>query len=153
METHTHKSPLVTQRGTVGGRRDLQGPPVLPAVGWLEGPAVFVKVMGPRWANSQGTRSMLCHLRSTPVERGLAGGGAGTGAEFWGEGFQLSSSPHNPLSLAPAPPAPPESDYQASREQTSPIWSVYSGAEAGAWGALLHLFGEKRPVQTQLMKS
>lgn len=40
-----------------------------------------------------------------------------------------------------------------SREQTSPIWSVYSGAEAGARGALLHLFGEERPEQTQLMKS
>lgn len=80
-----------------------------------------------------------------PAGAGARGGGGG--------GFQLSSSPQNPLSLAPSPPAPPESDYQASREQTSPIWSVYSGAEAGAWGALLHLFGEKRPEQTQLMKS
>lgn len=97
---------------------------------------------------------MLCHLRSTPVEKGevgVAGGGLGLGKGV--VGVQLISSPHNPLSLATTPPAPPESDYQASREQTSPIWRVYSGAEAGAWGALLHLFGEKRPVQTQLMKS
>ena len=83
------------------------------------------------------------------MEKEVADGGWGLG----GFGGEVSSSPQNPLSLAPSPPAPPESDYQASREQTSPIWSVYSGAEAGAWGALLHLFGEERPEQTQLMKS
>lgn len=75
------------------------------------------------------------------------------GAGAAGEVSSSPALPQNPLSLAPSPPAPPESDYQASREQTSPIWSGYSGAEAGALGALLHLFGEKRPEQTQLMKS
>lgn len=97
---------------------------------------------------------MLCHLRSTLLEKEVADGGWGWGVG-WGGGrvFQLWSSPQNPLSLALSPPAPPESDYRASREQTSPIWSVYSGAEAEAWGALLHLFGEERPEQTQLMKS
>lgn len=83
--THTHKSCLVSQRGAVAVRKDLQGPPVLPAVGWLEGLAVFVKVMGPRWANSQGTRSMLCHLRSTLVQNEVAGGG-------WGWRGEVSSS-------------------------------------------------------------
>lgn len=83
---HTHKSFMVSQRGAVAVRKDLQGPPVLPAVGWLEGLAVFVKVMGSRWANSQGTRSMLCHLRSTLVEKEVADGG-------WGlEGGKVSSS-------------------------------------------------------------
>lgn len=88
---------------------------------------------------------MPCHLQTSPADRGIA--------EDWWEGFLLSSSPRNPLSFAPSPPASPESDYQSSREQTSPIWSVYSGAKARVRGALLHLFGEKRPEQTQLMKS
>lgn len=91
---HTHKSFLVSQRGTVAVRKDLQGPPVLPAVGWLEGLAVFVKVMGPRWANSQGTRSMLCHLRSTLVEKELAKGG-------WGRGLRFPA-----LKLSPKSPQP-----------------------------------------------
>lgn len=77
--------------------------------------------------------------------------GAGTLGGDWVGG--LLRSHQNPLSLAPSPPAPPESDYQARHEQTSPIWRAYSGSEAGGWGALLHLFGEKRPEQTQLMKS
>ena len=93
MQTHTHKSSLVSQSGTVAVRKDLQGPPVLPAVGWLEGLAVFVKVMGPRWANSQGTRSTLCHLRSTPVEKEVVGGGWGATG---GEGFQLSPKSPQP---------------------------------------------------------
>lgn len=78
----------------------------------------------------------------------------------WGEGVAgwvgfpaLQLLPKNPRSLTMSPPAPPESDYQASREQTSPIWSVYSGSEAGVQGALLHFYGEERPEQTQLMKS
>lgn len=70
-----------------------------------------------------------------------------------GEVPALQLCPKNPRSPTPSPPAPPESDYQASREQTSPIWSVYSGSEAGVQGALLRLRGEKRPEQTQLMKS
>lgn len=73
--------------------------------------------------------------------------------ELGGGGYKLSSSAQNPLSLTLSPPAPPESDYQASHEQTSPIWSAYSGSEAGVQGALLHLYEEKRPEQTQLMKS
>lgn len=147
MRTHTHtdtqQSFLRSQRGAEAVRKDLQGPPVLPAVGWLEGLVVFVKVMGPRWVNSQGTRSVLCHLRSTKLGEGAGGGG----------GSSSPALPQNPRSLTLSPPAPPESDYQASREQTSPIWSVYSGSEAGVQGALLHLYGEKRPEQTQLMKS
>lgn len=71
----------------------------------------------------------------------------------WGGGVEISSFPRNPLSLTPSPPVPPESDYQASREQTSPIWGVCRGSEAGVQGALLHLCGEERPEQTQLMKS
>lgn len=94
---HTHKSGL--SRGRAAVRKDLQRRPVLPAVGWLEGQAVFVKVMGPRWANSQGTHSVLCHLRITPHwKRGLAGrgnsggGGGGTGREG-SAGERFLSSP------------------------------------------------------------
>lgn len=152
MQTHRHtdtqQSFLLSQRGAGAVRKDLQGPPVLPAVGWLEGLVVFVKVMGPRWVNSQGTHSVLCHLRNTKLGEGAWGRGGGGG--------EISSSPalpKNPRSLTLPPPAPPESDYQASREQTSPIWSVCSGSEAGVQGALLHLCGAKRPEQTQLMKS
>lgn len=145
-KTHTQVLPGPTERDS-GCKEGFTGAACLPAVGWLEGLAVFVKVMGPRWANSQGTRSTLCHLRRTLVEKEFASGGWGS----WRRRF-------------PAPPKIPSAllhllqlhlkviTRPAVSKQASYGVSIV-GLRLGAWGALLHLFGEERPEQTRLMKS
>lgn len=93
---------------------------------------------------------MLCHLRSTLVEKEVADGG-------WGlEGGKVSSSralPKIPSALLCLLQLHLKVITRPAVSKQAPYGVSIVGAEAGAWGALLHLFGEKRPEQTQLMKS
>lgn len=136
MQRHTRRSSLVSQTGTAADRKDLRGSPVLPAVGWLEGLAVFVKVMGSRWANSQGTRSTLCHLRTTTLGKGGCRWGLGLAT---GVGFQLSPKPPSALlrllqlhlKVITRPAVSKQGPYGVSIVEPR-------------LGALLHSFGEER---------
>lgn len=81
---------LHPQKWILARRKDLLGLSVLPAVGWLGGLALFVKVMGPRWVSSQATWCTLRHLR----RKGELTAGAETwgGMRIWGVD-QLSPKP------------------------------------------------------------
>ncbi|TNN75196.1 hypothetical protein EYF80_014606 [Liparis tanakae] len=102
-----------------------------------------------------GTRSTLCHLRRTPVEKEFASGGWGERGRRAEGGEEVSSFP---------PPKIPSAllhllqlhlkviTRPAVSKQASYGVSIV-GLRRGARGALLHLFGEERPEQTRLMKS
>lgn len=138
-----------SQRWMLAVRKDLLGAPVLPAVGWLGGLTLFVKVMGPRWANSQATWCTLCHLGSNPRVKGRWWWGPGTqGGGGDGCLSKIPSALFRLLQLHLKVITRPAMSKQA------PYGRAAVGAEAGAPGEPPPpLFGEERPVQTQLMKS